>query len=398
LRPAAIHAHTDDFSDEVRAALAHDGVAAIALDGMTAAAVPSLEKAVAARARRGPEARQIEIFTSGTTGPPKQFAIAHETIARHHIMASGLTDLDDDAALNAPPHLLYFPVGNISGLYSTLPAILRGHRAILLDRFTIEAWRRYVVEHRPVRSGIPPSYFRALLDANIPQADLSSIQAMGAGAASLDPEIQRAFEDRYGIPILISYGATEFAGPVAMMSLEDHAKFGRAKLGSVGRAFGGAKLRIVDPASGAPLAPNTEGLIEVVSPRIGPDWIRTADIGVIDEDGFLFHRGRADGAIMRGGFKLLPETIETALKLHPDVADAVVVALPDERLGQIPAAAIRLKSARRPPDGALEAHARQNLMATHIPVKWLIVEDYPRTVSAKIDRQAVRALFLSGTA
>ena len=70
---------------------------------------------------------------------------------------------------------------------------------------------------------------------------------------------------------------------------------------------------------------------------------------MIDADGFLFHRGRADGAIMRGGFKLLPETIERALLLHPSVSAAAVVGLPDARLGQVPAAAVQIKPVRQSP-------------------------------------------------
>ena len=130
------------------------------------------------------------------------------------------------------------------------------------------------------------------------------------------------------------------------------------------------------------------------SPKMGPDWIRTSDIAVIDEDAFLFHRGRADGAIMRGGFKMLPETIEHALLLHPAISAAGVVGLPDKRLGQVPAAAIQLKQGAEPPtEAALESHLRGHVYATHIPVAWRFVPELPRTVSLKIDRLALRQLF-----
>ena len=146
------------------------------------------------------------------------------------------------------------------------------------------------------------------------------------------------------------------------------------------------------------LPPGSEGLLEVVSPRIGPDWIRTSDLAIIDQDGFLFLKGRADGAIMRGGFKLLPETIERALMLHPAVSEAAVVGIDDARVGQGPAAAIRLKPGGKPPDAAaLEAHLRDHVMATHIPVKWLFCDDFPRNPSLKTDRPALRAM-LSGSA
>jgi long-chain acyl-CoA synthetase len=153
-------------------------------------------------------------------------------------------------------------------------------------------------------------------------------------------------------------------------------------------------LRIVDPESGAVLGSGEVGLLEVHAPRIQPDWIRTADLGMIDDDGFLFLSGRSDGAIMRGGFKVLPETIERALLLHPAVAEAAVVAVPDERVSQVPGAAVRLDSETpRPSVEDLTAHLRQHVMATHIPVHWRIVDQLPRNPSMKIDRPAVKALF-----
>jgi acyl-coenzyme A synthetase/AMP-(fatty) acid ligase len=115
---------------------------------------------------------------------------------------------------------------------------------------------------------------------------------------------------------------------------------------------------------------------------------------MIDEDGFMFHRGRADGAIVRGGFKILPETIERALLLHEAISAAAVLGIPDQRLGQVPAAAVQLKpGAERPGIADLEAHLRAHLYATHIPTTWRIVEELPRTPSLKIDRPAVRRLF-----
>jgi acyl-coenzyme A synthetase/AMP-(fatty) acid ligase len=235
---------------------------------------------------------------------------------------------------------------------------------------------------------------RAMLDADIPAADLASIKAMGVGAAPLDPALQREFEDRYGIPILLSYGATEFGGPVCAWSPELHAAWSKAKLGSVGRPISGAQLRIVDADSGAELGSGAEGRLEVISPRIGPDWIRTSDIGSIDSDGFLFLRGRADGAIMRGGFKILPETIERALLQHDAVAEAAVVDVPDPRLGHVPGAAVCLtaNSGDIGPD-VLESHLRCLLPATHVPLHWHFCDALPCNASMKIDRPAIRRIF-----
>jgi acyl-coenzyme A synthetase/AMP-(fatty) acid ligase len=178
------------------------------------------------------------------------------------------------------------------------------------------------------------------------------------------------------------------------MTLELHAEWGEKKFGSVGRAFGGAKLRIVHPDTGVELPPGQEGLVEVMTPRMGDYWIRTADLAVIDADGFLFHHGRADGAIMRGGFNLLPESIEHAILLHDAISAVAVTGLPDKRLGQVPAAAIQLKPGTAAPSiPELEAHLRNHVLATHIPAYWRFVDALPRTPSMKVDRPALRRLF-----
>jgi acyl-coenzyme A synthetase/AMP-(fatty) acid ligase len=178
------------------------------------------------------------------------------------------------------------------------------------------------------------------------------------------------------------------------MTPELHARWGKTKLGSAGRPIAGARLRVVDPETGEVLPPGQEGILEVIAPRIGPEWIRTSDLAVVDADEFLFHRGRADGAIVRGGFKVLPETIERALLLHPAVCASAVVGLSDSRLGQVPAAVVQFKrDATQPTIDELERHLRGHVYATHIPVAWRVVEELPRTASFKVDRRAARDLF-----
>jgi long-chain acyl-CoA synthetase len=395
LEPAAVILHVEDSAPEIVQALAVSGIAGIALTEQSYTPVPGAERAVAEVASRIVTSEPlIEILTSGTTGPPKQFPIRQSMVAEHFIGAQSMEPGAQRAAAMEPPGLLYFPIGNISGIYSTVPALVRGQRVCLLDRFSVAAWHDYVLRHVPARTGIPPACMRELLDSNIPPEDLSSIQSMGIGAAPLDPALQQAFEDRYGIPVLQSYGATEFGGPVCMWTADLHAKWGRAKLGSVGRPFPGASLRIVDPDSGAACADGEQGLLEVISPRIGPDWIRTSDMGLIDADGFLYLRGRADGAIMRGGFKILPETIETALRLHPAVADVAVIGIADSRLGEVPAAAVQLQtSAAGVTPELLADFLRRELLATQIPVHWHLCNTLPLNASMKVDRPAIRRIF-----
>ena len=393
VRPGAVVAAAEDITPELRAVLRTQGIAAITITDMDATCVEGFERCTCSDLSI-PEHPQVEILTSGTTGPPKHFAISFELIVRHHVGVQLLSAGDGADPLQMPPMPLFFPLGNISGIYSTLPTLLRGRRAQLWDRFSVAAWHSYVLRYRPELMGLPPAGVQMVLDADIPPADLVSIRLLSTGAAPLDPAVQRAFEERYGIPILLSYGATEFAGPVAAMTADLHAEWGKRKFGSVGRALPGAQLRVIDPETGAVLPAGHEGILEVISPRIGPDWIRTSDIALIDPDGFLFHLGRADGAIVRGGFKILPETIERALVSHPAIAAAAVVGIPDSRLGEVPAAAIQLSPGFLVPTvGELEAHVRTQVLATHVPVTWCLVGQLPRNPSMKTDRVAVRRLF-----
>jgi long-chain acyl-CoA synthetase len=397
LRPTLLVAAREDFSDELVAVLREQGIAAIALSEMDASALPGLEQSRAEGAVQ-PTPPRIELLTSGTTGPPKRFAIGFDLIARHFVgsslMQSSAAPSGAADSSEPPPFLLFMPLGNISGVYTTIPVMLKGQRAVLLERFTVHDWHRHILRYRPQVSGLPPAGVQMVLDADIPPADLACIRTIGTGAAPLDPTTHRAFEERYAIPILLSYGATEFAGPVTAMTADLHAQWGKHKFGSVGRPIAGAQLRVIAPDTGQILSPGQEGILEVMVPRMGPEWIRTSDIAMIDEEGFMYHRGRADGAIMRGGFKILPETIERALLLHDSISAVAVLGLPDQRLGQVPAAAIQLKpGVERPGVADLEVHLRRHVYATHIPAAWCIVEELPRTPSLKIDRPAVRRLF-----
>lgn len=393
LQAPVVVGSAQEFSDEVLATLQSLGAAGIALDGMAARAVTGAKQAREGFAALPPAEPQIEILTSGTTGPPKQFPISYAMISQLLSHSSAMPGYGKTAAPDVP-FLLYFPLGNISGIYTAVPSLLMGQRAVLMDRFNLAQWHDYVLRYRPMAGGLPPAAVRMVLDADIPVEDLSSMKTMGTGAEPLDPNVQKAFEERYGIPILLSYGATEFAGPVTAMTAELHAEWGQKKFGTVGRPIGGAKLRVIHPETGALLPPGEEGILEVVSPRIGQDWIRTSDLAVVDEDGFLFHRGRADGAIMRGGFKILPETIERALALHPAIAAVSAVGVPDQRLGEVPAVALQVAAGHvRPGTEELEQHLRQHVLSTHIPVHWAYVDTLPKTLSFKIDRQAVKNLF-----
>jgi acyl-coenzyme A synthetase/AMP-(fatty) acid ligase len=380
----------EDVTPETLAVLDRCGMTGISLSDECAQIVVAGRRTDNARPDPSPT---IDILTSGTTGPPKQFPINQQVFA-HMMLNQGSPVLADPTA---PPFLMAFPFSNIAGMSMLAGSFLQGQRVALLDRFSIDAWRQFVREYRPTTSGLPSSALPMILDAGVPREDLASIRYITTGAAPLDPAIQQRFQDTYGARILLIYGATEFGGPVAAMTPALDAEWGDAKLGSSGRALPGARLRVRDPSTGEILPAGQEGLLEVVSPRMGPEWIRTSDLVRIDEDGFLYCIGRADGAIMRGGFKVLPESVEQVLRLHPAVAVAGVVGVADPVLHQAPAAVIELRpNVSAPTIAELKRHVRDHLPSPHVPVHWRFVPSVPLNSAYKIDRARLRQLFEAG--
>lgn len=338
----------------------------------------------------------IEMLTSGTTGKPKRVALGR--VAFQHSFDAALAyegGRDPTPRLRSGTQVLAAPLTHIGGVWGAVNAVAAGRKLALLERFTVEAWRRAVVAHRPRVAGVTAAGLRMILDADVPRADLASLSVVTAGAAPVPADVIDAFLARYDLPVLANYGATEFAGPVAGWSLADFRAHYPAKRGSAGRIQRGVEARIIDPASGAVLAPGQPGVLELRAPQLGDptSWLRTTDLAALDADDFLTVLGRADHAIIRGGFKIQPEDISRALEAHPAVREAVVVGLADDRLGQVPAAAVMLRAdcaATR--DADLDAHLRDLLLPYQVPVLIAVVDDVPRSASMKPILPALAAL------
>lgn len=390
IRPNVTVAMEQDLTDTVTSALQHCGSAAICLKDMQAHCYSGLQSCP--RSDHQNTKPEVILLTSGTTGKPKPFPIDYEKVNQYF---TGLATKAGNNFTNKTdiPALVYFPVSNVSGLYSTLPPLVKGVKIELLDRFNLDKLLDFVDRHQPESFGLPPAAFKMVLDKEIPIERFASIKTMAAGAAPLDVNVQKAFEERYQIPILLSYGATEFGGPVCAMTLplwEDKGKF---KHGSVGKPYPGMSIRVINPETHEPVANGQEGILEVISSRIGPGWIRTSDLALIDDDGFLFIKGRADGAIIRGGFKLVPSVIEEALLQNPMVAAASVAGVADDRLGQVPGAVIVLKSEFEHVSAQqIEQALRKEIPATYIPTVWKFLDELPRTPSMKVDMPRVRKI------
>lgn len=339
----------------------------------------------------------IEMLSSGTTGTPKRIPLRYASLQA----AIEATDTakrageDGTVRLQKHPSLIWNPLVHIAGMYFAIDSVYCGRPAVLMERFSPEAWAQTVEQHQLYVSSLNPTAMRMVMDAGIAPERLASLRIVRSGTAALPPELQAAFEDRYGIPVLATYGATEFAGAVAGWTLDDHRRFRQTKLGSSGRAHRGVQLRTVDRDTGAVQPPGTEGVLEVRAGQIGTgDWVRTTDLALIDEDGFLWIRGRIDDAIVRGGFKVHPAKVQAVLEAHPAVREAAVTGLPDRRVGEVPAAAVCLATdvARQPTPEELLQFARERLAPYEVPVKIVIVADLPRTPSLKVVRPALREM------
>jgi long-chain acyl-CoA synthetase len=394
LRNAVLVAHEEDWTEPLVGATREVGAAGVSLnrDG-SVALVPGLETVGPGEHRPAPDQVSIELLTSGTTGPPKRHPIAFEQFRR--CMLNSSFQLGDGTGDKRPAQVTV-PIANISGIYSFIVAAALRRPTILENKFSLASWRNYVKTYKPMNLGGPPAIVKMILDADIPVEDLSSAKFMTIGMGPVDPVLRKQFEAKYDIPILPCYGATEFVGAATAMTLDDYHRYGEAKFGSVGKPVRGVTLRIRDPESGELIPPGDAkiGIVEVQHDDIGPDWIRTTDLGRVDVEGFLYLHGRADGVINRGGFKIHPSAIETVLLQHPAVAACAVVGLPHERLGAVPVAAIELKPGAAAPSVAdIDAFLRDRLPATNIPTDYRIVAELPRTPSLKVRLDAVKDMF-----
>jgi acyl-CoA synthetase (AMP-forming)/AMP-acid ligase II len=403
--PVIVAAAEDWARPAVREAAAGVGAAGIVLSGDPAtsvALVAGLEAIGPGPHQTPPVGTAVLMLTSGTTGTPKRVPLKMSVLERQLIEAAGGGNRHGEDQAPPPARGVSIQAGSfvhISGVWGFLGAAM-GHRpVVLLEKFNVPEWRAAIVEHRPTAAAGPPAALRMILDADLPREDLASLVAMGAGTAGLDPEIADEFLRRYDLPVITNYGATEFCGAVASWSAKAFRALWTEKRGAVGRVHNSMEARVVDPETDQVLPFGEEGVLELRGFATGQDgvWVRTTDRAVLDADRYLWIRGRADNAIVRGGFKIHPDEVVGVLQQHPAVAEASVVGVPDRRLGQVPVAALVLRrGAARPADGELEALVRSRLLAYCVPTAFKVVDELPRTPSMKVSMPAVRELFETG--
>ncbi|MBV9509149.1 MAG: long-chain fatty acid--CoA ligase [Caulobacteraceae bacterium] len=382
----------------VIAAAAEAGGGGVQVDetspGFTVETIPGLAAVGPGPHRAEAPGMVVERLSSGTTGAPKRIPVYADTLlpTLAQTEATQSSSASEPLRLKGSPGIILSPFTHAGGIFGLLMALYQARPVILFDKFDAGRWIETVRAYKPKSASLVPAMIRMVLDTDAPREALSSLKAVRSSTAALDPKVQLEFEQRFGVPILVDFGAAEFIGGVAGWSLPEYRRYGETKRGSVGRARPDIKLRTVDPETKAPQGIGEVGQLEIFSTRFSPDWVRTNDFARIDEDGFVFIHGRVDDAINRGGFKILPDEIAPIIRELPGVKDATLVGFPDERLGQAPVAIIEMAPGQKLDPEDLKAFLRTRLAPYQVPVDCKFIDAFPRTNTLKISRPELKAM------
>jgi acyl-CoA synthetase (AMP-forming)/AMP-acid ligase II len=400
LRPVAVLADAEDWARAaLRAAVVASGALGVQVQVAAPAAVITVAKSRVDGQIQVDGGVAILMPTSGTTGPPKRIPLRYGEIehalhsAQEHYMAGSA---QAGSVRGAGVQIIAMPPTNISGVWAIITALSGGGRTLLQDKFEPVAWSEAVAEYKPRSASLPPAALRMVLDAGIEPDQLASLKAVWAGAAPTGADLAAQFEQTYGCPVLLSYGATEFTGGITGWSLKDWHQWKDTKRGSVGRPHPGVEVSAIEPLTGEPIEPGEHGILQVRSAQAsGGDgcWVRTNDLGSVDGDGFVWIHGRADDVINRGGFKIFPAEVEDCLEAHPQVREAVVFGVADDRLGEVPVAVVVTVGDITTED--LIAWVRSRLTGYKVPVRIVLTDAIPRNSAMKILRKQVRDQFES---
>jgi acyl-coenzyme A synthetase/AMP-(fatty) acid ligase len=348
--------------------------------------------------RSFPEGSALVMRTSGTTGSAKPIPLRHDGIRDG--IDTVIARLRGKAATSnraVMPNLVPTSLALWAGIWNMLFAFRLGAPVVLMDRFDPVDYLT-LVKRFDIRSTILAPAMMTMLTTDPRVTDLAPLRLVRSVTAPLLPDQARRFHDRFGVDVLNSYGQTELGGEVVGWTAGDVREFGDAKLGAVGRPHPGVSVRVLDQDH-RPLPANERGEVYVSSPfateesdRLVDGHLRTGDLGRLDEDGFLWIEGRVSDLINRGGLKVLPQEVEAALGAHPDVAEACVAGVPDERLGEVPVAWVRPRPDKRPDPTALRSYLRERLAPYQVPVAVHLVDgDFPRTEVGKVLRRELVA-------
>jgi long-chain acyl-CoA synthetase len=337
------------------------------------------------------------IYTSGTTGVPKGVMLDHANLDAMAEMGRAALQLDASDRC-----LLILPLFHVNGIVvSVLAPLLAGASVTIAERFSPGSFFETVERVRPTYFSAVPTIYNMLgaLPDDV-RPDTSSIRFGVCGAAPASAELLSAFEARYGFPLVEGYGLSEATCGSTINPVD-----GPRKAGTVGLPFPGQELRIT-AADGTPLPQGAVGEVTVSGPNVmrgylgRPEetaavltdgWLRTGDVGRLDEDGYLTIVGRSKEMIIRGGENIYPKEIEDLLLSDPAVLEAAVVGVPDDTWGEVVAAFLQPR-----PGMAVDLDAIKELCARELspykrPISLTVLEALPKNAVGKLDKRSLRA-------
>ena len=337
-------------------------------------------------------------YTSGTTGEPKGVMLSHGNLRANldqQMRVPGARIEEDDVLFVALPLFHIFGLNVILGLL-----VMNGATGVLMERFEPVQALKLIQEHKvTVLFGAPPMYTAWLNTPGAEQYDLSSVRLAISGAAPLATETLEAFQSVFAVTIYEGYGLTETAP-----TLTSNRMTGAARPGSVGRALPDVEIRLITP-QGNDVEIGDPGEVVVRGPNVFQgywkreketaaafigDWFRTGDVGVLDEDGYLYLVDRKRDLIIVSGFNVFPAEVELALNHNAKVQESAVVGVPHPYTGEAIKAYVVLEPGVSATEVELIADAHTRLARFKCPETIEIVDELPHLLTGKVLRRALR--------
>ncbi|MGH3876002.1 MAG: class I adenylate-forming enzyme family protein [Actinophytocola sp.] len=364
------------------------------------AATPMSDRLAKARAAAEPSDDIILLYTSGTTGVPKGVRHRHEALADVAAMARLMSVSSSDRLL---AHMPFFHVAG--SFMAVLTALHTGCTLVCVDRFTGEtALRTVQAEQCTVVNGVPSHFIMMLTALDQNSYDLRSVRVGWIAGSTIPADLVRGVRERFGMDLVVMYGLTETTGVATATRPDDPLD---ALLETVGTPIGNDyEVAIFDPGSMQPTAHGAEGEVWIRGHRVTsgyhrmpqqtiealrPDgWFRSGDLGLIRADGRLRITGRLKDIFIVGGTNVSPAEIERTICELGAVAQAQVVGIPDDRLGEVGMAFVQLRPGQNLRAEDVVDHCARRLARYKVPQRVEFLTDFPTTAAGKVQKFKLR--------